>query len=47
MFEYLEIIATNNPPSVENFLLQNYENQLMTCAQNTIAAAIKKELEDK
>lgn len=47
MFEYLEILATNNPPSVENFLLQVYENQLMACAQNTIAAAIKKELEDR
>lgn len=47
MFEYLEIISTNNPPTVENYLLQYYENQLMICAQNTIAAAIKKELEDE
>lgn len=47
MFKYLEIIATKNPPLVENYLLQYYENQLKTCAQNTIAAAIKKELEDK
>ncbi len=47
MFEYLEIISTNNPPTVENYFLQYYENQLMICAQNTIAAAIKEELEDK
>jgi len=47
MFEYLEIIATNNPPISPNYLLQHYDNQLMLCAQNTIAAAIKKELEDR
>lgn len=47
MFRYLEIIASKNPPFVENFLLQYYNNQLMLCAQNIIAAAIKKELEDR
>lgn len=46
MFKYLEIIASNNPCNVQDFILQDYENQLKACAQNTIAAAIKYELED-
>lgn len=47
MFEYLEIMAINNPPTVYSFILQDYENRLMLCAQNIIASSIKKELEDR
>jgi len=45
MFEYLEIWTANNPNTKPNYILQDYNNQLMLCAQNTIATAIKKELE--
>lgn len=47
MFEYIEIMAMNNPCTIPNFILQNYNNQLMLCAQNTIADAIRIELEDR
>jgi len=46
MFEYLEIMAANNPCTIPKFILQGYDNQLVLCAQNTIADAIKNELED-
>lgn len=47
MFEYLEIMAANNPCTIPKFILQDYNNQLMLCAQNTIADAIRDELEDR
>lgn len=45
MFEYLEILAANTKCSIADFLHQGYDNLLAKCAQDTIAAAIKRELE--
>lgn len=45
MFEYLEIMAINTKCTTEDYLFQTYDNLLTKCARNTIANAIRKELE--